>query len=569
MRDFLVISLLLTMLPAAGLACTQFFSAYRWTDAALVILGWTVFPVCYWWPLGFWLLRPRPHWLARVAVGYLFSVPLYFICLFVVYAASGFRFHPTGSTWTTYLAVSPWFFLYTVALWLLVRNQGRLARATRACAIALFIVATTAPLAAIALTDRFPRAASAPRPSRILNARIVDTLTGTIVDGKVIHLEGGVISAITDMTPESSRAGADAIDARGAFLVPGLIDVHVHLQAPVEAVGAPFSPRYFLRQMFGRYPDHRRQLLAHGITSVRDLGGAASVSRSLADDLATGQLAGPRLFTVARLVTSPTGHPIGTIWTPQVAAAGAIGTDDAGTLLSEIGRDIALLRPDAVKIVYGTIGRAPTRLREDLMTRAIRVAADHRLPAIVHAERAEEIAAAVRSGATGIEHVATLGQLNESLLMLLRQQRPFVDATFGEYRLVLAQGGASAAEIDDALTRAQTNVKRLFDADVPLVIGTDAPLVPYGSGLHDEFRQLQRAGLTPWQVLRSATIANAAYLGRPQALGRIAEGFKADVVLVRDNPLERLDTLRAPLWTMVDGFVMWQTAAPHADSNRD
>jgi len=231
-------------------------------------------------------------------------------------------------------------------------------------------------------------------------------------------------------------------------------------------------------------------------------------------------------------------------------------------MLAEIDHDFAAYRPDALKIVDGTIGQARTLLREDLLAAAVRAAAQRGVPSIVPVERAGEAMVALRAGAIGIEHVASVGELPDDLLALARERRPFVDPTFGEYRVVLRQQGRSAADVEDALVAARVRIARLAAAGVPIVAGTDSPLVPYGSGLHDELRDLQRAGLEPAEIVRIATVNNAAYLGHPRDLGRVAPGFRADLILVTANPLDRLDALRRPLWTMVGGVLMWETRTP-------
>jgi enamidase len=567
MRDFLIVSFLLTMLPATAIATMQFLTAHRWIDAGIAVLGWLAFPLCYWWPLGAWLVRARSHWVLRLAIGYVLSLPLYVLCLFLVYPAFGYRFDPgRAGLWSVYLQVSPWFYAYTVVLWLLVRRPGRLATATRAIAATAFVLASAAPFAAFLWTDSFRLASSSPAPTRIVNARIVDTASGTVLDGKEVHLRDGGIVAVVDAQPAPATDGT-AIDAGGAFLVPGLIDVHAHLQTPLQRLDVPFSFGYMVGELFGQYADHRRQYLANGVTSVRDLGGPAGAVRELRDALVAKTLAGPRLFTVGRLVTSPGGHPVATIWTPPISAAGAITATDAESLARQVQDDIDTLHPNAVKIVYGTIGRTKSRLSEDLLRSVVTLAAARGLPSIVHAEQVEEVWAAVRSGATGVEHVASMESLPDELLALMKERRPFVDATFGEYRLVMTQRRDAPEAIDAALARARAIVKRLSDAGVPVVVGTDAPLVEYGSGVHDELRELVNAGLTSADVLRSVTVHNATYLGRPKALGQIAPGFRADLILVGRNPLEDVAALRTPVWTMVDGIVMWQT--PVQRSNAD
>jgi len=560
MPTFMLVSLILCLAGVPIFATAEFLMTRRLVDPMMAAGAWLFLAVAYWWPLGAWLFRDRCRVWVRLLLGYVISLPLYFAGLWVSYAAIGYHFAPAnGAAWGAYLSASPWFYVYVVMLWLLLRRP-RVARVIQRVAIVVAMLAVAAPLIVFAQTDRVPPA----RPAlitRIVNARVVDPVDGLLPGLRDVEIAHGTIVSIDAAASGPTPAGDRVIDARGAYLAPGLIDVHVHLQTPTASLDS-FSIGYAAGEVYGDYRDHRTQFLANGITSVRDTGGAAAVSQRLRQELQDGHLAGPRLFTVARLITSPGGHPVTTIWPGTLAAAGAIQARDRATMVADIARDFAAYRPDALKVIDGTIGRAPTLLSEDLVTAAIATAKQHGVPSIVHAERASEVLVAVRAGATGIEHLASVTDLSADLFAALSERRPFIDPTFGEYRLLLRQNRRTAGDIEDALLAARSNIKRLADAGVPIVAGTDAPLVRYGGGLHDELRELERAGLAPAAILRIATVNNAAYLGHARDIGRVAPGFRADLVLVPDNPLERLDALRHPRWTMVGSVVMWETPKP-------
>jgi enamidase len=560
MPTFMLVSLILCLAGVPVFGTAQFLTTRHLGDPMMAAAGWLYLAVAYWWPLGAWLFHERLSVRARVLVGYLVSLPLYFAALWVSYAAIGYRFAPMNAArWITYLSASPWFYLYVVLLWLVVRRP-RLARTARAIAIIIAVLGAAAPFVVFAATDRMPPHSGA--VARIRNARVVDPVDGLLTGLQDVVITNGMIARIEAAGSHRFESeNGQALDAHGSYLVPGLIDVHVHLQVPAPSMDS-FSIGYAAAEVYGDYRDHRLQLLANGITSVRDIGGAAAVSERLRQALRNGRLAGPRLFTVARLITSPGGHPVTTIWPATLAAAGAIEAGDRTRMLREIQSDFARFHPDALKVIDGTIGRARTRLPEHLLAAAVHAASEYGVPSIVHVERASEVWPAVRAGASGIEHVASVTEWPDGLLDALHDRQPFVDPTFGEYRLLLRRNGRSAIQIEDALATAYGNIKRLADAGVPIVAGTDAPLVPYGAGLHDELHELERAGLTPAAILRIATVSNAAYLGHQHDLGRVAPGFRADLVLVSQNPLGRLATLRRPLWTMVGGVLMWETPTP-------
>ena len=523
-----------------------------WLTALQSPVGELVLLLLYWLPIGAWLSFSKTRFWTRLLVGYLFSIPLYFAALTVLYPLwGGATFHPfTHGRLLTYLSATPSmyamvrlaFFLSTCRAQRWTRGAATLACAAGICA-PVFLVASTG-LSRPGQTARLV----------ITGARIVDTASGTIIDGQNVYIADG---RITEITAESVHPGWPRLDAAGRYLAPGLIDVHTHLQSPVETpVGFRFG--YFMKSMMSDYGVQRSQYLGSGVTSIRDLGGSAELNFRLRADINAKKTLGPRFFTSGRLVTSPHGHPVSTIWSDEVSRTGAIlATDEAG-LIAALDRNFAEGPPDAVKIVHGTIGRAKEELSPQLLSAAVRWADQHHLISIVHAETAAEDEDALRAGATGIEHAAYLESVPASLAELVAARNPFVDPTFGEVETHLGMLHLPAAEKSRRLELSYRAVHDLQRAGARLAIGTDAPMVCYGTGLHDEFAHFVRAGFLPAEILTFATINNAAYLGRAQELGRIAAGYRADLVLADRNPLEDITALRSPVWTMLDGQIVFR-----------
>lgn len=551
-------ALLLVCVPLP-LILTLLYEGGGWRDAAPAFFSWLALPFFYWLPVGLILLRWPRGGVTRFFVGFLASLPLYFFCLWLVYPAFGGHFHPSsGTIWGIYFSQTPTYFLLVYFLYLLTRRGVRLARITAAFATALFLAGLAAPAVVRGRTDPFkwPQSGHAAGEVNITGARIVDASSGQIVDGKDVHLKGGRILEIVDRARDTSSA--PKLDAGGKYLLPGLMDVHTHLQVPFRSLAAGFEFGYFVDSMFSDYALNRRAYLEAGVTTVRDLGGPAAKCFQLRAELASHDFLGPRLLCVGRLVTAPHGHPVSTIWSPSISRQGAILAWDSASLISGLEKNYAAGPPDAVKFIYGTIGRAPERLRSDLLEQGIAWAKSRNLISVVHAETTEEVTEAVRAGATGVEHVATIESLPGDLIPLMMQNKTFVDPTFGEYDAALALQGVNAAERARTIQQKYGFIRQMAAAGVPLTIGTDAPLVAYGTGLHDEMAHYLKAGFQPAEVLRFALINNAAYLGQGSELGKIAPGYRADLLLARDNPLENLETLRKPVWVMLDGQVVAQ-----------
>jgi imidazolonepropionase-like amidohydrolase len=298
--------------------------------------------------------------------------------------------------------------------------------------------------------------------------------------------------------------------------------------------------------------------LENGITAIRDDGGPAAKAFALRAAIADHRLLGPRLFAVGRLVTAPQGHPVATIWKafPAVARNGAILADSQQSLSRGLERNYQEGPPDAVKLIYGTIGLAPELLAPEFLRAGIAWSKEHHLISVVHAETTDEVSEAITDGATGVEHVASIDTLPESLLTLIRTKRPFLDPTFGEFDTAMKLRHVDDSGRAELIQRKYGFVRQMYEAGGVLVIGTDAPLVAYGAGLHDEFKHFQDAGFSPAEILTFDTLNNSAYLGAADHLGKIEAGYDADIILVRSNPLQDLSTLRTPEWVLRDGVAV-------------
>jgi enamidase len=554
LRRFWVFSFLLVNIPSAAMLWLQYYSG-GFRGLILAFLGWTLLVLLYWWPLGALLFWWKRGWVSRLFVGYLVSIPLYFLCMLLIYPLFGVRFHPRSAMfWGIYLAQTPTFYLMVLALFLLARGGKMVTRITTWAVSIVFAIGVIVPFAYAVSVDRYTWPNNTPQRVNIINAQIVDAGANRILPGKNVHIENGRIVAIVDSYGD--RNDWPKIDAGGKYLVPGLIDVHTHLQSPIRSVLGSFDFGFFLESLFSAYAPQRRAYIESGVTAVRDTGGPAARAYSLRAELQSHGLLGPRLFVVGRLVTSPNGHPVSTIWTKQVSRQGAILATDSETLLSGLEQNYASGPPDAVKFVYGTIGRAKERLQPQLLEQGIAWAKSKNLITIVHAETTEEVSEAARAGATGIEHVASTETLPESLVSLLKTNGTFVDPTFGELETAMILRGDDAAQRETVLKERRQFMRQLTDAGIRLTVGTDAPLLAYGSGLHEELAQYVKAGFQPAEILTFVTINNATYLGKADALGKIAPGYAADLILVQGNPLQDISSLRKPAWVMLEGQIV-------------
>lgn len=530
-------------------------------DGFDIMWRWSLCYFLYWAPLGIFLFRGRLRTGWKLLAAYLMSLPLYAVCLWAVYPTAGGSFRPfRAGIWPIYLSATPTIFLCVACLYFICRSRGLLAKVVIWLACIVFLAGVSVPVALWARTDHYTWPRMGNGRLAIVNAHIVslgkEPASATLVDGNAVLVEGGKILGVVpvaDVTTDWPK-----LDAAGSYLLPGLIDVHAHLFAPVRSVTAKFDYPYLLECFFSGYAPHRREYLENGITAIRDDGGPAAQAFALRAAIADHRLLGPRLFAVGRLVTAPHGHPVATIWKafPALARNGAILADSQQSLISGLEKNYQEGPPDAVKLIYGTIGLAPELLAPEFLRTGIAWSSEHHLISVVHAETTNEVSEAIADGATGVEHVASIDALPESLLTLIRTRRPFLDPTFGEYDTAMKLRHVDDASRAESIQRKYGFVRQMYEAGGVLVIGTDAPLVAYGAGLHDEFKHFQDAGFSPAEILTFDTINNSAYLGAADHLGKIESGYDADIILVRSNPLQDLSTLRAPQWVLRDGVAV-------------
>ncbi|MDE0661179.1 MAG: amidohydrolase family protein [Gammaproteobacteria bacterium] len=381
----------------------------------------------------------------------------------------------------------------------------------------------------------------------IRNARVFDG--DAVIDSATVLIRDGRISAIAEVL-KSVPEGALEVDATGMTLLPGLIDSHTHSwgTAPQEA-------------------------LNFGVTTVLDM----FTEPSLAAAWRREQRAGPvpdraDVFSAGTLVTVTRGHgtqfgiDIPTLDDPEETEAFVTARIAEGS--------------DYIKIIHeagSARWRFPT-FDGDQLKRIAAAAHDGGKLALFHVGTARGADMAVAAGADGLMHVyRDVG--GADLVAAIREAGTFVVPTLavmqsvfglsnpdalaadpvvsdylsanGEANLKrLFNQGANPAAMDTALV----NVRALFDAGVPILAGTDAanPGVTHGASLHRELELLASAGIPNAEVLRTAT-SNAAEAFRLHDRGRIAAGKKADLVLVRGDPLQDLATTKDIVAIWKDG----------------
>ena len=349
-----------------------------------------------------------------------------------------------------------------------------------------------------------------PPPDYVVEVgRLFDGVRDTYHRHVDVHVRGGRIAAIVGrgVLPPPGPV----IDARDATVIPGLIDLHAHQNALVgERLG--------------------RAWLAYGVTTVRELAPVAGEAVERAEAWASGRSPGPRL------VVSPL-HGTETNSSPAVRAYPGIAQGLAHSLRRQ-AREIA--------IPPWELAALPARLRDDADTPSLELELSPGLTAYQ-----DSFSRLIVSETTFVTGLAALAGLDG-----WPAPRPRRDEAYTLFTPVEQAVWERPDALGAAIPALERTIARLVRAGGRVGVGSDAPAVPYGLGLHLELALLAQAGIANDQVLRMATAEGALALGLEREVGTIEEGKLADFVVIDGDPLTHIaDTLR--IVAVVKGGV-WQ-----------
>ncbi len=376
-----------------------------------------------------------------------------------------------------------------------------------------------------------------PQPLALVNASVLSVSDGRVQRSATVILRDGRIESIAAAAP---AAGIATRDLRGRFVIPGLIDAHVHI-ATARAL---------------------RTALESGVTTARSAGVSHYADVGLRELVKRGALAGPELLASGYHVR------------PAVSAEAFLDHPSLSDLLRPGITTVAAMRRlvqanlsrgvDWIKVLATErAGTADTDPRVQVYTEAelraiVEEAAGRQVPVQAHAHGAEGALAAVKAGVRSIEHGT---YLPDEALTLMAAQGTFFDPTVEVLHDVADIGG----EYDDRdlrlrgrhmLPRLRETVARAHARGVRIVAGSDTGYGPASlSRVSLEIASLVEAGLPPLAALQAATVTAAALMNRSQQIGQVAAGFEADLVVVERNPLEHPATLQDPLLVISNGRV--------------
>jgi imidazolonepropionase-like amidohydrolase len=385
--------------------------------------------------------------------------------------------------------------------------------------------------------------------------------TVVIRDGRVVEVRDGRVGA--DVFP-----GAEVIDLSDRFVLPGLIDSHVHLgtsQAGQAGLIAQFTESVPTRAY--RAAENARVTLMAGFTTVRNLGDGEGVTLALRDAAARHALPSPRIVDAAESISTTTGHMDGRNGLndelrehiPHDNVCDDIGSCREAVRL-QISRGADVIKIATTGGVNSRIGAGlGAQMFEDEARALIETAHLYGKKVAVHAHGADGINLALRLGADSIEHGTIF---DDETLRLFRSSGAYYVPTLSTvngYRARLAAdpNAYSAEVLPKILWRIEItgqSLERAVPAGVRIAFGTDAGVSLHGRNA-DEFELMVQHGMTPATAIEAATVNAADLLGLGEEIGTLEPGRRADIIAVDGDPLTDVTVLKDVDFVMRDGRV--------------
>jgi len=435
----------------------------------------------------------------------------------------------------------------------------------------------------------------------IRNISIVDVEHKKLLPPQDILVSNGIITAIGQNL--KGPVGIQVMDGSGKWMMPGLVDVHVHffqsggLYARPDAIDLRQYKPYEneIEWVHQNMEGFLRRYIAAGITTVIDVGANENFLRQR-DSFRTKTYA-PTVYMTGPLITT---------YEPDVYKN--LGGDEPFYLMKTINEGRAYvqkqlpLKPDFIKIWYIVLGKdkdSSARASLPLVQAVINESHKNGLRVAVHATERITATLSVQAGADYLVHDVEDEPLDDAFIQLLKSKGTILCPTLvvaGNYGRALGGGYKATAEDykyahptplnsmfqmnflkDSILARRyktmlrnyaasnktedsirSTNLKKMSDAGVLIATGTDAGNIgtQHVSSYFDELRAMQDAGMNIWSLLQASTINGAKAIGRQNEFGVIKKGMRADMIMLSKNPVEHIDNWKTAEWVLHKGVAL-------------
>jgi imidazolonepropionase-like amidohydrolase len=396
--------------------------------------------------------------------------------------------------------------------------------------------------------------------------KIFDTQSGKVLSNKTIVVSGTKITKILDGFVSKSNPQDTEIDLKNKFILPGLIDMHVHIEK--ETNSASYSTKFTENEADVAFESVRiaEITLLAGFTTVRDLGGTG-VNISLRNAINRGTVKGPRIFTAGKSIATTGGHADPTNGSSRKLMGdpgpleGVINSpEDAVKAVRQRykeGADVIKITSTGGVLSVAKNGKNPQFTLEEVKA-VTATAKDYGMLTAAHAHGDEGMQRAILGGIKTIEHGTFM---SSETMELMKKYDVYLVPTITAGKSVAENAKTTGFYPEMVRIKAlevgpqiQATFEKAYKSGVKIAFGTDAGVFPHGINAK-EFGYMVEAGMPSTAAIQSATFTNAKLLGMENEIGQIKENFNADIIAVDENPIDTIATLEKVIFVMKDGVV--------------
>ena len=390
--------------------------------------------------------------------------------------------------------------------------------------------------------------------------------TLVIEDSKIAAIKAGYLTK-----QQLNLSDADIIDLKNQMVLPGLIDMHVHVTFERDAKRNPhqwtteYEADYALRSL-----KYLQRTVDAGFTSVRDLGSSYQVIFPLKRAVERGDIVGPRIFAAGDMITPTGGHGDMHGYRRDITKAtegGGLGVCDGADDCTRAVRDVIKSGADVIKItatggvLSNTAAGVNQQFTDEELNAIVNTAHHLGRKVTAHAHGTEGIKAALRAGVDSIEHGSFL---DKDTVKLFKKQNAYLVPTLLAGATVREEvlnnpnmPKAIADKVEVVAPKMEASFKLALKNNVKIAFGTDSGVSRHGDNAK-EFELLVKYGMTPKQAIKSATVEAAKLLGQSESLGDLSVGKQADIISVNMNVLDNISELSQVQFVMKGGKVLKQ-----------
>ncbi|MCH8071183.1 MAG: amidohydrolase family protein [Proteobacteria bacterium] len=418
----------------------------------------------------------------------------------------------------------------------------------------------------VLLASLFATDATAAEQTTIIHAGTLLAVPGNAPATKQsIIIEGRQIVRVEDgfVDPAALSGDVTVIDLSDKFVLPGLMDMHVHLlgelgpNSRTDALHVTTSMQALNGAM------HAKRTLDAGFTTVRDLGGKPEAIYALRDAIDNGVVPGPRIFAAGSSLAATGGHgdvdgvkaELLTLWTPETICDGPYDCRRATRYAIKYGADWIKITATG-GVLSDTATGTDQQMADDELKEIIDTAHGLGVRVAAHAHGTDGINAALRAGVDSIDHGSFL---DKESIRLFKQTGAYLVPTLSPgYKIPAQMEGnpffteAIKAKALAAAAASKANFGSAYEAGVKIAFGTDSGVTRHGENA-DEFGMMVENGMTEMDAIRSATVVAAALLEKSDTLGTIESGKMADIIAVDLSPLDDITVLENVSVVIKDG----------------